>query len=497
MPQRAQKRVIRLSLAGVTASFLLVVLAFYFVVRGFDANERADTLVAHSYEVKDTILNISRDLERAEVARRGFLLDQNPLRVGTLRASVAHLAPNIERLEQLTVDNAEQQARIEALRPVIKAQLDDMNQTIILAQRGDAEGAIGLFRKQAVLQRLAVIRRIADEFAVAESRLLQSRAAMEQRALANMQNYLALVVLALLFTGAATYLVLSRHSRELLASRMTLANLNEGLEAAVAERTADLRRANEEIQRFAYIVSHDLRAPLVNVMGFTAELERADREIAAFVDELGATRPELVPPAVAAAAKEDMPEAIGFIRSSTQKMDGLINAILVLSRQGRRTLAPEPLDMDGLIASVVDTLSKLRDESGAVIEIEAPLPKLNHDRLAIDQIFSNLLENALKYLRPGVAGRIVVRGSARNGRAIFEVEDNGRGIEEKDRERIFELFRRSGVPDKRGEGIGLANVRALVYRLDGTIEVRSAFGRGSTFIVNLPLEFVDEGKIGE
>ncbi|MDQ4421853.1 CHASE3 domain-containing protein [Sphingobium sp. DEHP117] len=488
---------VRLSLAGVISSFVLVLLAFYFVVRGFDANERADALVAHSYDVKDTISDISRYMERAEAARRGYLLDRNPARVETLKDSVAHLAPNIERLKSKTVDNPEQQARIEALHPVIQAQLDDMRQTILLAQRGDMEGAVALFRKQAELQRLGTIRRIAGEFENTENRLLASRGAMEQSALERLQTYLGLVVIALLFTGAATYMVLSRHSRELLASRMTLAGLNEGLEAAVAERTADLRRANEEIQRFAYIVSHDLRSPLVNVMGFTAELARADREISEFVDEVDSAQPGLVPDAVRAAAKEDMPEAIGFIRSSTQKMDRLINAILVLSRQGRRALAPEMLDMDGLLSTVVDTLSTLRDESNATIKIRTPLPALKHDRLAVDQIFSNLLENALKYRRPNVPGRIEVRGHAKGGRAIFEVEDNGRGIEEKDRERIFELFRRSGVQDKRGEGIGLANVRALAYRLGGTIEVRSVFGEGSTFVVNLPLEYVDDGKIGE
>jgi signal transduction histidine kinase len=99
------------------------------------------------------------------------------------------------------------------------------------------------------------------------------------------------------------------------------------------------------------------------------------------------------------------------------------------------------------------------------------------------------MENALKYLMPGRPGQITVRGEARRGRAIIEVIDNGRGIAAKDHERIFDLFRRSGVQDQPGEGIGLAHVRALAYRLGGLIEVVSELGQGATFRVNLPLEW--------
>ncbi|RYG94874.1 MAG: GHKL domain-containing protein, partial [Alphaproteobacteria bacterium] len=253
-------------------------------------------------------------------------------------------------------------------------------------------------------------------------------------------------------------------------------------------------RANEEIQRFAYIVSHDLRAPLVNVMGFTSELEGADKQLATFLDKVEAERPDLVSQDAAFAVREDLPEAIGFIRSSTQKMDRLINAILALSRQGRRVLTPVELDMNVLLDEIAASLTTLAEDRDAEIVLQ-PLPAIRHDRIAVEQIFTNLIENALKYLRPGVPGRIVVSGRQDGDRAIFEVEDNGRGIKEGDHERIFELFRRSGEQDQRGEGIGLANVRALAYRLGGTVEVRSQFSEGSVFTVTLPTEYVDEGAV--
>ena len=163
-----------------------------------------------------------------------------------------------------------------------------------------------------------------------------------------------------------------------------------------------------------------------------------------------------------------------------------INAILQLSRQGRRVLAPEPIDLAQLVDNLRNTLSHRLDEAEAVLEAEGTLPSIVTDRFSIDQIVSNLVDNAIKYLKPGVPGRIVVRGWQTGTRVTIEVADNGRGIAPSDHQRVFDLFRRSGPQDRPGEGIGLATVRALVFRLGGTIEVASTLGEGATFRLNLP-----------
>ena len=121
-------------------------------------------------------------------------------------------------------------------------------------------------------------------------------------------------------------------------------------------------------------------------------------------------------------------------------MDGLINAILKLSREGRRVLAPEPLQMRALVENIAANLKHRLDEKGAEIVVQ-PLPDLVADRLAIEQVFGNLLDNAAKYLAPGRPGVITVRGTVVGRSAVFEVEDNGRGIAPGDHERVFELFR--------------------------------------------------------
>jgi signal transduction histidine kinase len=175
-------------------------------------------------------------------------------------------------------------------------------------------------------------------------------------------------------------------------------------------------------------------------------------------------------------------------------MDRLINAILQLSRQGRRVLTPEPVDMNRVLQTVADNLAHRSSELGASIAIQPDLPGVVSDRLALEQIFSNLVENALKYLKPGRAGLIEIGGRRQGVRVIYEVKDNGRGIDPKDHDRVFDLFRRAGVQDQPGEGIGLAHVRALAYRLGGTVTCESALDQGATFRVSLPARLTAESQ---
>jgi signal transduction histidine kinase len=167
-------------------------------------------------------------------------------------------------------------------------------------------------------------------------------------------------------------------------------------------------------------------------------------------------------------------------------MDRLINAILKLSREGRRELVPENVDVRTVLENIFASVKHQIDETQTIVELARSLPVLRSDRLALEQVFSNLIDNALKYLQPGRPGFIKVEADSIGNRVNLRIIDNGRGIAEQDLERVFELFRRAGRQDKPGEGIGLANVRALVRRLGGDITVSSKLGQGSTFQVTLP-----------
>ena len=275
----------------------------------------------------------------------------------------------------------------------------------------------------------------------------------------------------------------------LVEAQTALRDANQNLEGLVEARVGELRVANDEIQRFAYIVSHDLRAPLVNVLGFTSELDAVRQELRTFMAEVEQKTPELVTVERRLAIDTELPEALGFIRSSTMKMDRLINAILKLSREGRRKLTPQPIDVAALVKAQGDSLSQQLSAKRAELVIEGQLPDIVSDRLAIEQVFGNLIENAVKYLSADRPGHVAVRGRVDGSHLRYEIVDNGRGIAAQDFERIFDLFRRSGEQDTPGEGIGLAYVRNLVRRLGGNVTVQSEYGIGSTFAVVLPLMF--------
>jgi signal transduction histidine kinase len=260
-----------------------------------------------------------------------------------------------------------------------------------------------------------------------------------------------LIILLAALGAVATIL---KYTSELVAARSEVEQLNTGLENRVKERTADLQRANDEIQRFAYIVSHDLRAPLVNVMGYTSELEAGLATLQTLAED-----PQLdgLPSGTAARTtiRDDLPESIGFIRTSTQKMDGLIKAILKLSREGQRILRPEAINLEKFFDSAVASVQHRASEAEAEIRVIQPMSTIESDPLALEQIFGNLIDNALKYTVSGRRPEIVVRQvSSQWGAIVIEILDNGRGIAAEDADRVFDLFRRAGAQDRQGEGKG-------------------------------------------
>lgn len=432
--------------------------------------------------------------ERAESARRAYLLSQDDRALQVHAEAGGALTEALDGLARATADNPSQQRRLNILREALIERAAVRDRTIVLARDGRVEEARDLFGAELPLLQVTRVRQLLAEMTAEEERLLSSRS--EERRATGRWSVIALFALLplLALVAVGTLWALYRHTTDLDRSRSALRQLNLGLEQAVDGRTQDLRQANEEIQRFAYIVSHDLRSPLVNVMGFTSEIEAGRDALSGLLERAEQEAPQIVDREVAEFVRTDLPEAIGFIRSSTAKMDRLINAILRLSREGRRVLSPEPLNMQVLLDGVANTLRSRADALGAEVKVQWPIPDLVNDRLAMEQVFGNLLDNALKYLSPDRAGRVVVTGRSEGGRRIFEVRDNGRGIDPRDHERVFDLFRRAGVQDQPGEGIGLAHVRALVQRLGGSITVESELDKGAMFRVSLPPTLNSEGS---
>jgi signal transduction histidine kinase len=377
--------------------------------------------------------------------------------------------------------NGKAQASLVAqLHGAITAELSMLEQA---AERREQEGLLAVVPSILERSRAEDIRSMIGQLVQQEQRMLAGELGASDRRTQQLLVASLCGVLLIILLATASIVIVRRSTGRLRAAQKELKETNESLEATVASRTAELRQANEEIQHFAHIVSHDLRSPLVNIMGFTGELEVVRKELFERLSSLRARLEVDSEPDERLAREFD--EALNFIKNSITRMERLIKAILKLTREGRRELRLESIDMTEMARAAADGFGYQAQEAGASITIE-PLPPCVGDRLALEQIFANLLENALKYLRDDTPGQIRVTGRATGSEVVYEVHDNGRGIEPNDRERIFEVFRRSGPQDRPGEGIGLTYVRTLVRRLGGTITVRSDPGQGSTFMVTLP-----------
>lgn len=431
--------------------------------------------------------NLMQKLTDAETGQRGFVITRDELFLQPYEGAASEIRDDVEALALAVKDRPIKAQQMDALRDKVRGKLAEMGQAINLVRSGEQDEAIELVQSDVGRELMNDIRQMLDEFKQLSDANVDSGTEAQLSATQQLQWITIGGGIAIIAVMGGAILVVAQHVRALAFSRREVELLNQGLEARVAERTEDLMQANQEIQRFAYIVTHDLRAPLVNIMGFTAELDASLKALQTYVLNDGKPVSEDQIREARLAASEDLPEAIGFIRSSTKKMDGLINAILKISRDGRRQLKPEIVELQPLLETITNSVYHQISESDGKIDLDIKAPRLNTDRLSVEQILGNLFDNAIKYKHPDRPLTLAVR-TAPEGRHMvrIEVEDNGRGIAEQDHERIFELFRRSGQQDQSGEGIGLAHVRSLARNLGGEITVRSQFGEGSTFVLRLP-----------
>jgi signal transduction histidine kinase len=502
----ARKRRALWQILLLSAGFLVLVIVSVGAVLLVNKARDHNRLVVHTVEVESQLSNLLLEIRRAESATRAYLLTSAPQFLTEYESAAANVLPAADKLAASIADNPVQVENYARLRKAIEQRLSEFARGIDRIRNNDVATSITALRNGTSTDAVKTIVDTSRTIRAEEARLLDMRTADADRTQVLASSVtIAGSGLVIALAGISIFLVRrSSRARDQAEEKLRDSNLN--LETTVDERTADLREANDEIQRFAYIVSHDLRSPLVNIMGFTSELEELRGDIFRRIATLARTQstPPQTPenatdtaePELEGADKQlsdDFTEALGFIKSSIAKMDRLISAILNLTREGRREFDPVQIDTRELIEAVVTTMAHQASEAEAQIQVGS-LPNIVSDRLALEQIFGNLIDNALKYLKTGVPGEISVRGRTKLGFAIFEISDNGRGIDPKDHQRIFDLFRRAGTQDRPGQGIGLAHVRALVRRLGGTMSVASELNQGSTFTITLPINWPSSNR---
>jgi signal transduction histidine kinase/CHASE3 domain sensor protein len=272
--------------------------------------------------------------------------------------------------------------------------------------------------------------------------------------------------------------------------------MNEELERRVQERTMelvevnrDLAQKNQENEMFVYSVSHDLRSPLVNLQGFSKELEKGCQALAALLADEAV--PSQVKTQTMALLDGKMGKSLGFIKTAVLRLASIIDALLRLSRAGRIEYRLEKVDMDKLVARVLGSVAGTIQERGVTVTTTT-LPPARGDQAAVEQVVANLIGNALTYLDPSRPGAIQIGcldptpPNTPDGFRVYYVKDNGLGIAESHRQKVFQIFQRLHPGVGKGEGMGLAIVMRVVERHGGKAWVESTVNQGSTFFFSLP-----------
>ena len=273
--------------------------------------------------------------------------------------------------------------------------------------------------------------------------------------------------------GSVSIHVILRDITERKRAQVALRELADDLELRVRDRTAELEEANRELEAFAYSVSHDLRAPLRAVSGFSDILARRH----------------------AGGLDDDGRHFLDNIIAASKHMGELIDDLLAYSRLGRGALRRVPVPLEPVVDRLCRTFENQLTEPGARLDVARPLATPVGDQTLVEQVLLNFVSNALTYRRDGVPPQIRVDATQRDGTVVLSVADNGIGIPTEYQERIFDVFARLHTEEEySGTGIGLAIARKAARLMDGEITVASTPGEGSTFSLHLPAAAADDGE---
>jgi signal transduction histidine kinase len=491
---------------------------------------QAERWALHSGDVLRQTAAVVDPVLSESVALRGAVLADNA-HFATPVAVWVDVDRRIDRLAELVADNPAQVERVVQMRQAVQAYRQWSDRIQDLLRSGRRHDVLDRFSD---LGRADVLDRFRQEvvaFEAEERRLDTLRSTAASVARERQQSLIiAAAVGSLLFVALAVWLFtrgvrgrLARLSDNAgrLASNEPLAPFSPGRDeiarldltlhetsrrlleaeriearfrADLARRGGELARINETLRQqtqdnemFIYSVSHDLRAPLVNLQGFSKELTRAGDELRVAVREssLAAGPRQRIERVI----DEDIGEALHYLQTAVLRASHIIDALLRLSRVGRIEYRRQKVEVGDVVQRVVDAMQgSIRARRAQVIVDD--LPAVWGDATALEQVFANLVGNAVNYLDPARAGRIEIGTTPAppgvHSLRIFYVRDNGLGIPAVALPRLFNAFQRLHGNATAGEGIGLALVRRMVERHGGRVWAESKEGQGTTFYLSLP-----------
>jgi signal transduction histidine kinase len=396
------------------------------------------------------------DLKDAETGQRGFLITRDESFLAPYLAGCEQYRKDVAELRSHALGGAERE-RLATLETLASAKLQELSGTVQAVRRGDrdAAGLILQAKGKLLMDRVREARRSLIEDQVARINALDQQAVTSSRRGALEQGVLMILIFLGVLMASFTLARAMVHLRREVVARA------QG-EAEVLQLNGRLETSNQELEAFAFSVSHDLRAPLRHVDGF-AELLRKNLE---------------------GKLPENASHYLDVIQGAAKRMGALIDDLLGYSRLGRAELHRQPVPLGPLVQQVRAELGSGCEGRAVDWEI-GPLPTVSGDPILLREAIRNLLGNALKFTRDRPEARIQVGSRPEAGITLF-VQDNGVGFDMQYREKLFRVFSRlHGQDEFEGTGIGLANVARVAAKHGGRVWAVGEVDGGATFFMNL------------
>jgi signal transduction histidine kinase len=472
MPARSSRSVVPLALL---AALIVVGLNTWFAVSAIRSLMESEAWLAHTWEVMGQEERLMQLLDDAESAARGYVMA--PGRESILvpfRAAQNELPRQLELFRDLTVDNPEQQRNLDALRNVVDRRLALLQDMLNARKSSGLEAAVALVNSGTGEAEMRRARQLLSAMEGEERKLLANRAVqVHQNGVRTIFAVGLACILDLLMIGSVTWyfgqerelrLTAEQSREEAVRSKAEAERsaeevlvLNAELEQRVQDRTAELESTNRELEAFSYSVSHDLRAPLRTIDGFSLALMEDYSDV---VDETGR-------------------DYIRRVRTGVQRMGQLIDVLLQLSRITRAELVRETIAPAEIAESVISALKEENPGRNITFTVTAG-PMVQADPKLVQVALENLLGNAVKFTSRREHAEISFGWDAEKN--AWRVQDNGAGFDMHYADKLFNAFNRlHGDKDFKGSGIGLATVARVVRRHHGRIWADSTVDHGATF----------------
>lgn len=503
------KKVLILILLPLVAELLL--LAVFWAVQ--DSWRDSERLVIHSKDVLLSTQTLISRLNQVHSSSRGYVITKEPIfreQIGLAEIEIKKLC---ETIASQVADNPEQLAKVAGIVQVSQSLLDLINYVSNLIDQGDVKQSIEMVRSLKIEQTRAKAQELIMAFLRDEQALDHHR---RDLLLGTVQKNIYVVVgvtLGLLFLtvliGQVFLTAIKKRFDQLMegvkafsAGELTDPVLQGNDEIAQLEKTfyqlaRSLAERSQENESFIYSVSHDMRSPLVNLRGFSAELGLAleqARDLILTSNDIHEIRRSL-----SEILEKDTSRSIKYISTAVDRLSTIINSLLQLSRAGRVNYEKKMVETKPIIEKILATLRGSIKEKNVEVSV-GPLAVVYGDPTAVEQIFANILSNAIKFVDANRPGKIEVgvRWDLSNSNfTTLYFKDNGMGFPETFSKKLFLPFQRYHSVVTEGEGIGLALVHRVVERHQGKIWAESKLDEGTTFFLSLPNHEPDQDAVLE